>query len=251
MSASYALMHLENSLVPTEKTLRNAPGSILEGVGIVHDVLVRHDDFEVALDFHIFDVYDFNILIGHPVEKLFLEAPLLGTIDFKLGREIFSLPISRAKNSPAELLPQPEPVEEVMAIFPFEPYMSSLEQDAELFIQEEDDSGETLEIPTDERPSRPPIELKPLPSGLRYAFINGDIESPVIISDKLSDVETAKLLAVLEKHRPVFGYSLQDLKGISSTLCTHRIPIDPSYTPSREPQRRLNNAMRGWSRQRS
>ena len=105
MSASYALMHLENSLVPTEKTLRNAPGSILEGVGIVHDVLVRDDDFEVALDFHIFDVYGFDILIGHPVEKLFLEAPLLGTIDFKLGRETFSLPISWAKNYPAELLP--------------------------------------------------------------------------------------------------------------------------------------------------
>ena len=130
MSASYTLTHLKNSLVPTEKTLWNAPGSILEGVGIVHDVLVRHDDFEVALDFHIFDVYDFDILIGHSVEKLFLEAPLLGTIDFKLGRETFSLPISRVKNSPAELLPQPEPVEEVMAIFPFEPSESSLEQDA-------------------------------------------------------------------------------------------------------------------------
>ena len=51
MSASYAFMHLENSLVPTEKTLRNAPGSILEGVGIVRDVLVHHDDLEVALDF--------------------------------------------------------------------------------------------------------------------------------------------------------------------------------------------------------
>ena len=39
MSASYAFTHLEDFLVPTEKTLRNAPGSILEGVGIVHDVL--------------------------------------------------------------------------------------------------------------------------------------------------------------------------------------------------------------------
>jgi hypothetical protein len=111
-------------------------------------------------------------------------------------------------NSPAELLPQQEPVEEVMAIFPFEPSESSLEQDAELFIQEEDDSGETLEIPTDEWPSRPPIELNPLPSSLCYAFLNGDIESLVIISNKLSDMETTKLLAVLEKHRPVFGYSI-------------------------------------------
>ena len=105
MSASYAYTHLGNFLVPIENILRNAPGSILEGVGIVHDVLVRHDDFEVALDFHIFDVYDFDILIGHPVEKHFLEAPLLGTIDFELGRETFSLRISRMKNSPSEHLP--------------------------------------------------------------------------------------------------------------------------------------------------
>jgi len=42
----------------------------------------------------------------------------------------------------------------------------------------------------------------------------------------------------------VFGYSLQDLKGISPTVCTHRILIDPTKTPSREPQRRLNNVMR-------
>ena len=151
MSASYAFTHLENFfLVPTKKTLRNAPGSILEGVGIVHDVLVRHDDFEVALDFHVFDVYDFDILIRHPFEKLFLDAPLLGTLDVKLGRETFSILISWPKNSPAELFPQPELVEEVMANFPFEPSESSLEQDVELFIQEEDDSGETLEIPIDE-----------------------------------------------------------------------------------------------------
>ena len=47
-----------------------------------------------------------------------------------------------------------------------------------------------------------------------------------------------------EKNRPIFGYALQDLKGIRSALCTHRIPLDPKITPSREPQRRLNNAMR-------
>lgn len=53
-----------------------------------------------------------------------------------------------------------------------------------------------------------------------------------------------RLIAVLEKHRVAFSYSLQDLKGISPTLCTHRVPFDPSCTPSREPQRRLNNAIR-------
>ena len=54
----------------------------------------------------------------------------------------------------------------------------------------------------------------------------------------------AQLITILEKHSMVFEYSLLDLKGISPTLCTHRIPIDPSFTPTREPQGRLNNAMR-------
>jgi hypothetical protein len=175
---------------------------------------------------------------------LFLEAPILGILDLKLGRETFSILISQMKNSLAKLLPQSERVEEVMAISPFESSKSSLENDAELFIQEEDDLEETLFLPTHERPTQPPIELKPLPSGLCYAFLNGDTESPVIISDRLSGKETAKLLAILEKHRPIFGYTLQDFKGISPTLCTHHIPLEPATTPSREPQCRLNNAMR-------
>ena len=66
----------------------------------------------------------------------------------------------------------------------------------------------------------------------------------MIISDKLSQAKSLQLLTVLEKHRSTFGYSLQDLKGISPALCTHRIPIDPNSLPSREPQCRLNNAMR-------
>ena len=95
-----------------------------------------------------------------------------------------------------------------------------------------------------QEPPKTPIVLKPLPSGLKYAFLNNDRESTVIISDKLSKDETLCLLTILEKHRFAFGYSLEDLKGISPALCTYRIPIDPAYPPSREPQCRLNNDMR-------
>ena len=66
----------------------------------------------------------------------------------------------------------------------------------------------------------------------------------MIISDKLSQEESLRLISILEKHRSAFGYSLQDLKRISPALCTHCIPIDPNSIPSREPQRGLNNAMR-------
>jgi hypothetical protein len=46
-------------------------------------------------------------MIGHPLEKLFIEPPMLGDMEIKLGREIFSIPITRAKNSVAESLPNP------------------------------------------------------------------------------------------------------------------------------------------------
>ena len=66
----------------------------------------------------------------------------------------------------------------------------------------------------------------------------------MIISNKLSKDENLWLLTILEKHRSALGYSLEDLKGISHALCIHRIPTDPAYTPYREAQHRLNNAMR-------
>jgi hypothetical protein len=66
----------------------------------------------------------------------------------------------------------------------------------------------------------------------------------VIISDKLYEVEGQQLITVVETHRSVLGYSLQDLKGINSTLCTYRIPIKPDATPPRERQHQLNNNMR-------
>jgi hypothetical protein len=66
----------------------------------------------------------------------------------------------------------------------------------------------------------------------------------VIISDKLSNDETRRLVAILEKYRSVISYSLKDLKGISPSLCTHRIPMEQKHQPIREHQRWQNNAMR-------
>jgi hypothetical protein len=75
-------------------------------------------------------------------------------------------------------------------------------------------------------PETPPIELKQLPPRLQYVFLKGDRETLVIINDKFSHEETQKLVATLEKYRSVIDYSLNDLKGISLSLCTHCIPMD-------------------------
>jgi hypothetical protein len=146
----------------------------MEGIIILHDVPVWYDKTKIALDFHVFEVQDFDILIRHPVEKMFQTISPLGTLDVTHGCKTISLPVLRSKDSVAEPTPQDESVDEVEAVFPFETPESSLEKDAKLFTEKEDDQDETFELPTREQPPRQPIELKPLPSSPRYAFLNGD-----------------------------------------------------------------------------
>jgi hypothetical protein len=49
---------------------------------------------------------------------------------------------------------------------------------------------------------------------------------PIIISANLSVEEEHRLLDVLKAHRPAIGYSLDDLKGIRSALCMHKINLE-------------------------
>jgi hypothetical protein len=50
-------------------------------------VSVQHNNVKAALDFYVFEVPDFNLLIGHPIEKLFLDVPRSGNLDIKQGKD--------------------------------------------------------------------------------------------------------------------------------------------------------------------
>ena len=161
-----------------------------------------HDDVKVH---HVFEDLNFDFLIGRPTKTLLKDVPKEGYLNIKLGKDNLHIPIERALKCSVEDPPILEPIEEMMATSVLESFDSDLKEDIEGNPKEEvikavKDSNETFELPKTKKPSRPPIELKPLPSGLRYAFLNSDVESPVIISDKLSEEETHKLIAVLEKH---------------------------------------------------
>jgi hypothetical protein len=189
---------------------------------------------------------EFDLLIGQPIERLIHEEKK-GKLNIRLGKNFeLSVPITHSLNAKIEPNPKLDLVEEVKVASLDDLIEPNLEDDAQFFIDKEEDEGPIEHEPLDEllELPKPSIELKPLPSGLRYAFLNNDQNSPMIISDKLSQEESLCLLTFLEKHHSAFGYSLQDLKGISPALCTHRIPIDLDSKSSRELQRRLNNAMR-------
>jgi hypothetical protein len=95
-----------------------------------------------------------------------------------------------------------------------------------------------------EEPQVPEVDLKPLPKGLKYEFLDPDKTYPVIASDELSPEENEKLLNLLKKHRKVIGYSINDLKGPSPAFCTHRIPMEDQCKTIVDHQRRLTHAMR-------
>ena len=90
----------------------------------------------------------------------------------------------------------------------------------------------------------PVFELKQLPDTLKYAYLDEKEIYPVIISASLSEHEEKKLLKTLRKHCAAIGYTLDDLKGISPTLCEHKIKINPDYKPVAHHQRRLNPKMK-------
>ena len=47
----------------------------------------------------------------------------------------------------------------------------------------------------------------------------------------LSEHEEKKLLKTLKKYRVAIGYTLDDLKGVSPTLCQHKIKLEKHAKP--------------------
>ncbi|XP_070032727.1 uncharacterized protein [Nicotiana tomentosiformis] len=90
----------------------------------------------------------------------------------------------------------------------------------------------------------PQLELKLLPSHLRYAFLGPSSTLPVIISSGLLDVQVEQLLQVLKECKAAIGLTIADIKGIIPTFCMHKILLEDGHKPSREYQRRLNPNMK-------
>ncbi|CAL2255753.1 unnamed protein product [Prunus armeniaca] len=88
------------------------------------------------------------------------------------------------------------------------------------------------------------LTLKPLPSHLRYAYLGNSETLPVIIAADLSILEEEKLLRVLREHKTAIGWTIADIKGISPSMCTHRILMEDNFRPSVEHQLRLNPNMK-------
>ncbi|KAK1643339.1 hypothetical protein QYE76_061144 [Lolium multiflorum] len=141
-----------------------------------------------------------------------------------------------------------------IVLVPNNPLQQHLEDsESEIFRKERDELEEIFlrqpilkhDLPVEDLGTTPPpkedpvFDLKPLPDNLKYAHIDDKKIYPVIISSKLSEFEEERLLGILKKHRGAIGYTLDDLKGISPSICQHAINMEDDAKPVVEPQRRL------------
>ena len=69
------------TLRPSDTLLKSCPlGHTLKCRGVTSVVPLIIDEIEVNLDFHIFDILDFDLLLGSPFEKLLTSQ---GSLDKK------------------------------------------------------------------------------------------------------------------------------------------------------------------------
>ena len=71
-----------------------------------------------------------------------------------------------------------------------------------------------------------------MPSYLKYMFLGDDETFLVIISSKFSTLEEEKLIRVLKDYKKAIGWTIADIKGISMSMCMHRILLEEDAKPS-------------------
>ena len=66
----------------------------------------------------------------------------------------------------------------------------------------------------------------------------------MIVNACLSEEQLEKLLCVLREKKQAIGWTISDLRGLSPSLCMHRILMEDNHKPTIEHQRRLNPNMK-------
>jgi hypothetical protein len=244
-------------------------GRTIRPLGIACNMNVNISGKCILTDFFVIDAYHSNhdhIILGRPFLKL-VDAVLdagKGKVTMNLNRKKYTYNFLHVSKHHSPFPLEDEEVEEVDSLCFVETLGDPLQRAMKNQVNDQQD--EELEEATKglepkdgsveeekfedigdikpEEPQVPEVDLKPLLKGLKYKFLGPNKTYPVIVSDELSPEENEKLLNLLKKHRKVIGYSISDLKGLSPTFCTHRIPMEDQCKPVVDQQWRLTHAMR-------
>ena len=265
-------------LTPTEITLQMADTSMAQLEGVLEDVLFKVGKFIFPLDFVFMKMEEDTqvpLLLGRPF--LETEAAVIdvkkGELTLRVGNEAvhFNLnksltqsdvdeenymaidkisPISFELNSDYNIqhsINENEMNFQYLMSVDYELLHSSL-QYTETVLSLNENSKENScskeKKETKQETSTEGLILKELASHLKYAFLELEKAKPVIISAALTKNEEQKLLKILRKYKEAISWSIEDLKGISLSICMHKILLEDKTKTSIEHQRRLNPVMK-------
>ena len=162
MSKSFAHTLPENfQLTPTTKLLKSLLGQILPSEGIFHLIPIKIDETKVYLSFYVFNIWEFDLLIGHPIERLLHEGRK-GSINVRLRKSLnLSIPITRSLHVKTELSPEQDLMEHIMATSLLEASNKDLKEDAQDFIQYEEEPKDPFPLDETQEPPNPPLFPNP------------------------------------------------------------------------------------------
>ena len=103
-------------LTPTDKYFKSPSGLFFVYWGIARDVPIIVDKIEVHLDFYIYDILDFDLLLSYPLERLLASH---GSLDEMLRENASATATPCLENLLAKPLPEQNPLEEMMHTSPF------------------------------------------------------------------------------------------------------------------------------------
>lgn len=79
---------------------------------------------------------------------------------------------------------------------------------------------------------------------MKYLILGEQPLQPAVISSFLSVMEEENLLRVLRENKNALGWSVIDLKGISSSHCKYKIKLEGEFKLVAQPQGILNPTMK-------
>ena len=247
-------------LTPTTITLQMADRSMAQPEGVLEDVFVKVGKFIFPMDFLIMKMEEDTqvpLLLGRPflATRVALIDVQKGELTLRVGEEAvhFNLNkgleqpdvdggscmvvengshISVELNSDCNLQHSINEIEmnfQYLESIDYELLPSSL-QNKETVLSLNENSQEHVcnkeQKANEQEISAEGLILKELPGHLKYAFLDPEKGKPVIISATLTEIEEQKLLKILRKYKEALAWSIEDLKGISPSICMHKILLN-------------------------
>ncbi|XP_021751645.1 uncharacterized protein LOC110717300 [Chenopodium quinoa] len=239
------------TLKDTRVIIQLADRSNTYPVGVVEDVLVQVNELVFPANFYVLDMPNDEspssapILLGRPFLKTSRTKIDVhsGVLTMEFDGEVIRFNLFDAMRYPS-YCESVSSIDVIDALTEQVFFLSGHDRlDVVLTAPMEKEKYTDLQEHFELKREAPEVELKPLPDHLKYAFFGENDTLPVIIASNLTPNQEQKLVHVLKEHKIALGWTVANIKGISPSMCQHRILLEEGAKPVRQVQRRLNPPM--------